>query len=390
MIKFGLFLELTNSFSAFLRNRYRKRLNRAFAEILHAADSDFFYYIYRDETFRQMSKENITIKDIARELGISPSTVSRALKDHPDISKATRDAVNELANRWNYRPNPIALSLKSGSSKTIGVIIPDVVHYFFSTVISGIEDVLYERDYNMILCQSNELWEQEVKNIRTLLSSRVDGIMASVAKTTEEFGHYRSIIDKHIPLVFFDRAAEELDADSVVIDDETGAYKAVNHLLRMGKKRIIHLSGPPHLTIARNRRNGFLKAMKEYRLTPSDDDVIMCDDIETAEKIVPELLKRSPAPEAFFAVNDLTAAQTLMIVKRHGLRIPEDIAVVGFTNSQIATLTDPGLTSVDQKGYEMGQIAARLLLERIENPRKPLQNKVITSELVVRGSSSSK
>jgi len=215
-----------------------------------------------------MSKENITIKDIARELGISPSTVSRALKDHPDISQATRDAVNELADRWNYRPNPIALSLKSGSSKTIGVIIPDVVHYFFSTVISGIEDVLYKRDYNMILCQSNELMEQEVKNIRTLLSSRVDGIMASVTKTTLEFGHYRNIIDKNIPLVFFDRAVEDLDADSVVIDDETGAYKAVNHLLRMGKKRIIHLSGPPQLAIARNRRNGFLKAMKEYRLTP--------------------------------------------------------------------------------------------------------------------------
>ncbi len=337
-----------------------------------------------------MSKENITIKDIARELGISPSTVSRALKDHPDISQATRDAVNELADRWNYRPNPIALSLKSGSSKTIGVIIPDVVHYFFSTVISGIEDVLYKRDYNMILCQSNELMEQEVKNIRTLLSSRVDGIMASVTKTTREFGHYRNIIDKNIPLVFFDRAAEDLKTDSVVIDDETGAYKAVNHLLRMGKKRIIHLSGPPQLAIARNRRNGFMKAMKEYRLTPSEDDIVKCDDIETAEKIIPELLKRSPQPDAFFAVNDLTAAQTLMIIKQHGLRIPEDIAVVGFTNSQIATLTDPGLTSVDQKGYEMGQIAATLLLERIENPRKPLQNKVITSELVIRGSSSAK
>lgn len=337
-----------------------------------------------------MSKENITIKDIARELGISPSTVSRALKDHPDISQATRDAVNELANRWNYRPNPIALSLKSGSSKTIGVIIPDVVHYFFSTVISGIEDVLYQRDYNMILCQSNELMEQEVKNIRTLLSSRVDGIMASVTKTTREFGHYRSIIDKNIPLVFFDRAVEDLDADSVVIDDETGAYKAVNHLLRMGKKRIIHLSGPPQLAIARNRRNGFLKAMKEYRLTPSDDDIIKCDDIETAEIIIPELLKRSPLPEAFFAVNDLTAAQTLMIIKQHGLRIPEDIAIVGFTNSQISTLTDPGLTSVDQKGYEMGQIAATLLLERIENPHKPMQKRVITSELVIRGSSSAR
>lgn len=338
-----------------------------------------------------MSKENITIKDIARELGISPSTVSRALKDHPDISQSTRDAVNELAERWNYRPNPIALSLKSGTSKTIGVIIPDVVHYFFSTVISGIEDVVYQRDYNMILCQSNELWEHEVKNIKTLLASRVDGILASVAKTTTDFRHYRSILEKDIPLVFFDRAVEEIDTDSVVIDDETGAYKAVNHLLRMGKKRVVHLTGPTQLAIARNRLSGYIRAMKEYRLTPGDEDMIKCDDIESAERIIPGLLKRNPRPEAFFAVNDLTAAQTLMIIKRHGLRVPEDIAVVGFTNSQIATLTDPGLTSVDQKGFEMGQEAARLLIDRIENQRRgPVQNKVIVSELVVRGSTSVK
>ena len=337
-----------------------------------------------------MGRENITIKDIARELGISPSTVSRALKDHPDISKATRDAVNELAERWNYRPNPIALSLKSGSSKTIGVIIPEVVHYFFSTVISGIEDVLYQRDYNMILCQSNEMWEHEVKNIRTLLSSRVDGILASVTKTTSDFSHYRSIIEKDIPLVFFDRAAEELRTDSVVIDDETGAYKAVNHLLRTGKKRIVHLSGPLQLAIARNRLNGYMKAMKEYRLNPSGQDIVRCDDIGSAETVIPGLLMRNPRPDAFFAVNDLTAAQALMIIKRHGLKIPEDIAVVGFTNSQIATLTDPGLTSVDQKGYEMGQVAARLLMDRIENPGSPLKNRVITSELVIRGSSSAK
>lgn len=334
-----------------------------------------------------MSRENITIKDIARELGISPSTVSRALKDHPDISHTTRDAVNELAGRLNYRPNPIALSLKSGLSKTIGVIIPDVVHYFFSTVISGIEDVVYQRDYNMVLCQSNELWEHEVKNITTLLAGRVDGILASVAKTTTEFDHYLSIIEKDVPLVFFDRAAEEIGTDSVIIDDEDGAYRAVIHLLRQGKKRIVHLAGPPQLAIVRHRIEGYKRAMKEYNLSPGDGDIVRCDNIELAEKLIPAMLKRTPPPEAFFAVNDLTAAQTLMIVKRHGLRVPQDIAIVGFTNSQIARLTDPGLTSVDQKGFEMGQIAATLLIDRIENPRNPVQKKVITSELVIRRSS---
>jgi LacI family transcriptional regulator len=144
------------------------------------------------------------------------------------------------------------------------------------------------------------------------------------------------------------------------------------------------------LAIARNRRNGYLRAMKEYRLTPSEEDVVKCDDIKSAEGLIPGLLKRTPRPDAFFAVNDLTAAQTLMIVKRHGLRIPEDVAIVGFTNSQIATLTEPALTSVDQKGFEIGQTAARLLIDRIENRRLPVQNKIITSELVVRGSSSLK
>ena len=335
-----------------------------------------------------MGKENITIKDIARELGISPSTVSRALKDHPDISKATRDAVNELAVRWNYKPNPIALSLKSGSSKTIGVIIPDIVHYFFSTVISGIEDVVYERDYNMILCQSNEMGGHEVKNVQTLLASRVDGILASVAKETSDFDHFRNVTEKGIPLVFFDRIAEEIDTDRVVIDDEEGSYKAVIHLLRSGKKRIVHLAGPAHLAIARNRLKGYVKAMKEYRLTPTSDDIVKCDTTEEADDIVPRLLKRIPRPDAFFAVNDLTAAQTLMIAKRNGFKIPEEIAIVGFTNSQIATLTDPGLTSVDQKGHEMGKMAAKLLIDRIENRKIPFQTKLIISELIVRGSSS--
>ena len=174
------------------------------------------------------------------------------------------------------------------------------------------------------------------------------------------------------------------------MDDETGAYKAVNHLLRTGKKRIVHLSGPPQLAIARHRLEGYLRAMKEYRITPAEEDIVKCDDIESAERLIPGILKRTNRPDAFFAVNDLTAAQTMMIIKQHGLRIPEDIAIVGFTNSQIATLTDPGLTSVDQKGFEMGQEAARLLLDRIEKPRSPLQNKVITSELVIRGSTSAK
>jgi len=348
----------------------------------------FLLYWTQQVNIYKMTKDNITIKDIARELGISPSTVSRALKDHPDISQMTRDAVNELAKKWNYKPNPIALSLKSGSSKTIGVIIPDIVHYFFSTVISGIEDVAYERGYNVMMCQSNEKWEHEVKNVQTLVSSRVDGILISVAKETTDYDHFRYATQRGIPLVFYDRIIDELDTDRVVVDDEVGSYNAVKHLLRTGKKRVIHLSGPSNLQIAQRRIEGYKRAMKEYRLTPQDGDIIKCDTLEEANDIIPQLLKRDPRPDALFAVNDLTAVQALMIIKHMGLRIPEDIAIVGFTNSQIATLTEPGLSSVDQKGYDMGQEAARLLLDRIENPGKETHTKVISTELVIRGSSS--
>jgi DNA-binding LacI/PurR family transcriptional regulator len=262
-----------------------------------------------------MGRENITIKDIARELGISPSTVSRALKDHPDISQATRDAVNELAERWNYRPNPIALSLKSGSSKTIGVIIPDVVHYFFSTVISGIEDVVYQRDYNMILCQSNEMWEHEVKNIRLFFPAALTASWHLLPRPLLTSGITGASLKRISPWSSLTGKLKRLNTDSVVIDDETGAYKAVIHLLRTGKKRIVHLSGPPQLAIARNRLNGYLKAMKEYRLTPQDEDIVKCDDIQSAERTYPRITDTHPRPDAFFAVNDLTAAQTLMISK---------------------------------------------------------------------------
>jgi DNA-binding LacI/PurR family transcriptional regulator len=335
-----------------------------------------------------MNKENITIKDIARELGISPSTVSRALKDHPDISQATRDAVNDLAKKWNYKPNPIALSLKSGSSRTIGVIIPDIVHFFFSTIISGIEDIAYERGYNVMMCQSNEKWEHEVKNVQALVSARVDGILISVAKETTNFDHFRAVADKGLPLVFFDRIVEELDSDRVIVDDEVGAYNAVNHLLRMGKKRIMHLSGPLNLPIARLRIDGFKRALKEYRITPLPNDIIKCDTSEEATELLPKIFRGNPRPDAIFAVNDLTAVQALIIAKQMGLKVPEDVAIVGFTNSQIATLTEPGLTSVDQRGYEIGLEAAKLLLARIEDPERKPQTKIISTELVVRGSSS--
>lgn len=334
-----------------------------------------------------MNKENVTIKDIARELEISPSTVSRALKDHPDISPETKKLVNNLADKWHYKPNPIALSLKGGTSNTVGIVVPEIIHYFFSSVISGIEDYSEANGYNVMICQSKEEYEKEVSSIQTLVNSRVDGILISMSKLTRNTEHFHQLRDKKIPIVFFDRICEEIESDIVVIDDAEGAYMAVKHLILEGRKNIVHLSGPPNLRIAKDRTEGYIRALNEFQLNVAEENIVKCDQVEEAEWIVPSLLKRNPRPDAFFCVNDFTAAQTLNIVKNLGLSVPEDVAIVGFTNGQLSKLTDPGLSTIDQHGYEMGREAARLMLERIKDNSRPFQKRVIKPDLVIRGSS---
>ena len=333
-------------------------------------------------------KRQVTIKDIARELGISPSTVSKALKGHPDISLSTRKAVQELVEKWHYKPDPIALSLKSGLSKTIGVIVPEIVHYFFSTVIGGIEDLAYDSGYHVMFCQSGESYEREVKAVETLLSNRVDGILVSVSKMTENFDHFRNILEAGIPLVFFDRICDEIETDRVIVDDEIGAYKAVRHLISIGCKNIVHLSGPQNLHIGRERKEGYIRALKENNRPVYEKNIIKCDTAEEARIVVPELLTREKRPDGIFAVNDLTAAETMKIIKQHGLNVPLDIALVGFTSGMISDLTDPSLSSVEQHGYEIGKEAVRLLIDRLEKKNDfPSQTKIIKTELVVKGSS---
>lgn len=334
-----------------------------------------------------MNTGQVTIKDIARELGISPSTVSKALKDHPDISPVTKKAVRELVEKWNYKPDPIALSLKGGLSMTIGVIVPEIVHYFFSTVISGIEDVAYDSGYHVMFCQSNESYEREVKAVATLLSSRVDGILVSVCKATDDFDHFRSIVRAGIPLVFFDRVCEEMNTDRVVVDDEQGAYDAVRHLMATGCKNIVHLAGPQNLLIGKHRKNGYIKALEESGLVINEENIIKCDTSEEARIVVPELLKREEKPDGIFAVNDLTAAEAMKIVKMNGFKVPDNISIIGFTSGIMSDLTDPPLTSVEQHGYTVGTEAVGLLINNIENKNDTVpKTRVINTELVIKGS----
>lgn len=336
-----------------------------------------------------MKSGPITIKDIARELKISPSTVSRALKNHPDISEETKRAVNELASKSNYQPNAVALSLKQRRSNTIGVIIPEIVHYFFSSVISGIEDVAYDAGFNVIICQSNEKYEREVVNTRTLLANRVDGILASISKETNDFEHFYKVRENEVPIVFYDRVVPGFEADQVIVDDLDAAYRATKHLIEGGRKRIIHFAGPQNLLIGQLRKNGYLKALREANLEVINELIIEADNFEKARITILKILEEKISFDGIFAVNDLTAVGAMQTLQKQGIKIPQQIAVVGFSDGRLSGITNPALTSVDQHGYEMGTTATEMLLKRVlkSDDKSPFETRVLNANLIVRESS---
>jgi len=334
-----------------------------------------------------MKKRQITIKDIAKELGISPSTVSRALKDHPDISVKTKLAVNELAKKLKYKPNEIALSLRHSKSNIIGVIIPELIHHFFSSVISGIDDLAYSNGYSVMIAQSNESYKRELKETQVMLSSRVAGLLVSVSKETKDFEHFKNLEENGLPIVFFDRVCKEMKTDKVVVDDFDGAFQAVDYLIKTGCKKIAHFGAAQHMLIGRNRQNGYLHALFKNGIAIDDNLIFKCDDYDEAWYLTEKLIKSKNIPDAIFAVNDATAIGALQAIKHNGLKVPKDISVVGFTNGKISTMADPPLTTIDQHGYEMGQIAVRLLLNRLEKEDEDItpETRVIKTDLIIRG-----
>ena len=329
-----------------------------------------------------------TIKDIAARLGISPSTVSRALKDHPDIGIETKKAVKDLAIDLNYRPNALAISLRNSKSNIIGVIIPEIVHHFFSTVISGIEDVAYDAGYQVMVCQSNESYLREVKNTQALLLSRIEGLLVSVSKETRDFSHFQNLKNLNIPIVFFDRVYNDLQTDTVVVDDFDGAYKAVTHLISVGCKRIAHLGMTKELSIGKNRLNGYIKALEDNNLPVDEKLIIECDSYHAAMTVTKRLVYDLKPPDGIFAINDLTAIGALQIIKECKLNVPNDIAIVGFGNGIYSMFTDPSLTTIEQNGYKMGQTAITLLLDRlIRKDDYPPVREIFESTLIMRKSS---
>ncbi len=336
-----------------------------------------------------MKTGQVTIKDLAGILGISPSTVSRALQGHPDISEETKNQVKEAAVRFRYRPNVVAQSLKQGRSGAIGVIIPELVHFFFSQIISGIEDVAYEAGYTVIICQSNEKYDREVNNAKMLLAHQVEGILVSISKETFDFQHLKEIGENRIPLVFFDREAPGVASDRVVTNDREAAYEATRHLTENGRKRIAHFSGPRHLTIGKERIAGYVQALADAGLPIIQE---LCPEVDSFEKATRQIEKMSLhdlVPDAIFATNDLTAIGAMKALKNRGFRIPEDVAIVGFSDGRFAEIADPLLTSVDQHGFEMGTLATQLLINRIRHtgPALPFETRIVKADLVIRKSS---
>jgi LacI family transcriptional regulator len=336
-----------------------------------------------------MKLGQVTIVDLAKELKISTSTVSRALKDYPGISSKTKGIVRELAKKLNYRPNAIALSLRKSKSFTIGVIIPEVIHFFFSTVISGIEEVAFANGYNVVLCQTNEKYSREISSINTMLSNQMDGLLVSFSKETDNFDHFKSLLDQNFPIVFFDRVPEIENAITVTVNDFQGGYDAVTHLIQQGYSNIVHLAGPKNLQISQDRKAGYRAALEDAGIPVNEDWIVEC-----AEGTQQESYKRTkeifdvshPRPDAVFASHDIVAAGAMMAVKSLGLRTPEDVGIVGFSNWQFAAMMDPPLSSVSQNGFKMGETATQLLLDMMNKKANP-QTIVMETELLVRASS---
>ena len=337
-------------------------------------------------------KKNIelTMKDIAREFNTSVATVSRALKDSPRISEEKRRAIQEYAREHNFSPNMLAESLRNSrlmQPKIIGVIVPELSHYYFSTVLAGIEEEARARDYRIMVAQSNEKYEREVKICQSFYENRVCGIIVSQAKDTVKYDHFNQLLENGVPLVFYDRICTGVNADRVVVDDYQGAYNAVTHLIETGCKRIAFYGSPMTLEISKNRHNGYVDALKRHGIEPDDTLMRFCDNRSDAEIITPELLEREDRPDAFFAVNDDTAIGIMYAAKRMGFKVPDDISICGFTNGQRAIACDPMLTTVEQRGKRVGEEAADILIGHVEGaiPRDKVEKRIVRTRLIIRG-----
>lgn len=339
-----------------------------------------------------MKFEAVTIKDIAKALGLSTSTVSRALRDSYEISSETKKTVTEYAKKINYRPNPIALSLKEKRSRSIGVIVCEIANSYFSQVINGIESVAYDRGYNVIISQSHESYEREVLDLQYLASRSIDGLIISISAETKDFKHLTDLHERGFPIVFFDRVVDEIQTHKVITNSQ-GPYDATTHLIRKSYKQIANISNAPNLLITKSRIEGYKKALKDNGLKINEDLIQYCphgglvyEEVETA---LDKLFALAKKPDAILSTTDKITTSCLRYFKAKNITMPNDIALIGFSNSDLTELLSPALSIVKQPAFKMGETAINFLLELIESKR-PVTNfetKVMDTELIIRQSS---
>lgn len=335
-------------------------------------------------------KKKITIHDLARILKKDSSTISRALADSPRVKKKTRDLIQQKAKELGYTRNTLASNFRSQKTQTIGVVVPHISRQFFSTVIAGIEEVAFEKGYRVIIGQSQDHLEREIQLIDTLLSSQVDGIIMSISMETTAFDHLQSINKDQIPVVFIDRKCTAIPATNLLIDDFARAFEATEHLITIGRRSIAHFTGSQQVSIYQDRKRGYLSALKKNNL-PVEEALIFESDLKPkdGEMLALKIIKMGKRPDAILSANDLTAISAMQALQNHGIKVPDDISIFGFSNEPIGSYTSPTLSSVNQNPFNMGKRAVLSLINQIET--KTIQDKIVTidSELILRESSES-
>lgn len=333
------------------------------------------------------SQKHTSLKDIAQALGVSVPTVSRALKDSPDISRALCEKAKRMAREMNYRPNPFALSLRKNAPRIIGVVVPDIVTHFFASILNGIENMAVKNGYFVIITTSHESYEHEKRNVENLVNMRVEGIIACLSQETTDYTHFAELKDINMPLIMFDRVCLTDQFSSVVADGEHSAQMATQHLLDNGCKRVAFIGGANHLDIVKRRKHGYLEALRNNKI-PIEKELVVCRKIDYEEgKIAAQTLLALPnPPDAILAMNDTLAFAAIEVIKSHGLRVPNDIALIGYTDEQHANYIEPKLSAVSHQTYEMGETACLLLIDQIRGD-KAIRQVMIPTHLQIRESS---
>lgn len=345
-------------------------------------------------------KRKITLKQIARELEVSVSTVSKALRNSAEISEDTKQKVQAFAKLYNYRPNNIALSLKNRKTNTIGIIIPEIVHHFFSKVIRGVELVANKRGYNVIVGLSNESFSKEVINMEMLANGSIDGFILSISKETQQlqdYHHFNETMSQGMPIVMFDRVVSDMNCDKVIVDDLNGAKNAVEKLISNGCKSIALITTKDYVSVGKLRTQGYLEALENHQIQPKADLILKIDDtldyethLDALENEIEQLFRANNDIDGVFAVNELYALSAMKVARKLGLNIPEDVQVIGFTDGVLSKHSTPSLTTVSQHAQQMGEKAADLLINKLENyvetEEDHFQTVIIATELIERES----